>query len=88
MATMEIPDDYFVHECNLDVDEPYCVICPEDSYGFRNEIKVLIPKQLAYYLRTHWCGSQKMHDLIEEGVRRNIAYSILDALGIKEVKLK
>jgi hypothetical protein len=62
--------------------------CPEPYMEFSNtnssiEKRILIPESIAYYLRTHWCGSQKMHDLIETNVQNNIRYQIKDALGME-----
>jgi hypothetical protein len=84
MTTMEIPNSYFVYGCDLDAKEPYCIICPVDSYGFEDEIKVLIPKQLASYLTTSWCGSQKMHDNIVDDVKNDIKNGLFNLLGLNK----
>ena len=76
---MEIPDGHFVHRVDLDAEEPYCEIVPKDDV-FADPITVLLPKALAYYLRTHWCGSQKMHDPIEGDSRREIRNGIKELL--------
>ena len=41
-----------------------------------------VPKPLAYYLGTHFCGSNVMHELIEEDTRRDIKQAIVTALGL------
>jgi hypothetical protein len=77
-----IPDAHSVHHVDLDAAEPYCLIRP-DAGDMEPETRLLIPPQLAYYLRTHWCGSQKMHDLIERNTRLGIQEAIKEALGIE-----
>ena len=79
---LTIPADHSVHGCDLDADEPYCVIRP-DAGDMEPETKCKIPFALAYFLRTHFCGSEKMRDLIESNARREIKNAIFDALGVK-----
>jgi hypothetical protein len=80
---MTIPEDYFVYRCDLDAEEPYCIACSSKNVTRDSEIKILIPYELAYYLRTHFCGSEKMHKIIEDNTRSSIAYNLLKILGIK-----
>lgn len=84
---MTIPPDHFVVGCDLDADEPWFEILPIDTpmnapRDEREGIRVKIPKELALYLNTHWCGSKKMHKTIAEKTRREIANSIKQALGL------
>lgn len=65
--SLTVPADHFVTGCDFDAEEPYLKICANDSTGYDKEKKIPIPSAMAYYLRTHWCGSDKMHDLIESG---------------------
>ena len=71
---MEIGKDWFVYNANLDSDEPFIVLAHKEG-GI--EKKMPIPEPLAYYLRTHWCGSQIMHDLIEKKVKESVDISEL-----------
>jgi hypothetical protein len=80
-GTLEIPDNYFVSKADFDTDEPHICITSEEDMD--NTIKILVPKSLAYYLSTHYCGSKKMHDLIEEHTKTNIRNTIKDALGFE-----
>jgi len=65
---LEIPENHFINKVDLDCDEPYCMAVKEMMEGSVSGVKILIPKALAYYLRTHFCGSKNMHDsLIEQG---------------------
>ena len=84
---LEIPDGYFVNNCDLDADEPWCEICPE-TYALSTPQKLPIPKALAYYLKTHFCGSESMEKKIIERTRREIASDILMALGIDALKVE
>ena len=60
----------FVSGADFDVEEPYITVC-EDLTG--DEYKLLVPKSLAYYLSTHFCGSNVMRELIQEHTRADIA---------------
>ena len=80
---LSIPDGHLVVGCDLDADEPYCQIVPIGSLTDMPDI-VPIPKELAYYLRTHWCGSKLMHGTIAENARRQIRNQIKAALGMDE----
>jgi hypothetical protein len=80
--TMTILKDHYVCGCNLDDDPPFCIVSPKDEFTSEHEKKVLIPKSLAYYLRTHWCGSYKMNNIIEEHGKSLIREQIKDALGL------
>ena len=46
---------------NLDADEPYCIIKNSSK-----EIKLSIPKSLAYYLTTHHHGTMRFKELIRK----------------------
>ena len=81
--TFTIPKGFFVYRVDLDADEPYVMIESEDygiefPEGMSNEIP--IPKSLAYYLRTHFCGSEQMRKLIEENVKQTFIKEIKESL--------
>ena len=78
----EIPPDHFVVGCNLDADEPWFEIVSNSASARIPPKRMPIPKELAFYLRTHWCGSKKMHEKIVENTRRGIANNIKAALGL------
>ena len=83
---IEIPDGWFVHGANFDADEPFILMTKNDgrSNSSEYEKKVFVPKALAYYLSTHFCGSTKMADrLIEQG-KWNVRNKIQDALGLTD----
>jgi len=80
--TMTIPAGHFVIKVDLDCDTPYCKVCRENDCTDIKE-KILIPKALAYFLRTHFCGSNRMHDSLIEDGRRGCQNEIKDALGLK-----
>lgn len=80
--TMTIPKDHFVCGCNLDDEVPYCTITPKDEFAVEHEKKVLIPKALAYFLRTHFCGSYEMHKLITDHAKFEAREKIKEALGL------
>jgi hypothetical protein len=79
--SLTIPAGHSVHACDLDTDQPWCEIRP-DSGDMEPATKLRIPWALAYFLRTHFCGSNKMRDLIVDHARRDIANTIGDALGV------
>jgi len=62
--TMIIPANHFVSGCDLDVEQPFCTLSPLNP-PYENK-KVLIPKALAHFLMTHWCGSEKLQKSIED----------------------
>jgi len=81
--TFTIPKGFFVQKVDLDADEPYAMIESEDysielPEGMSN--KILIPKPLAYYLRTHFCGSEQMKNLIERNVKQTFIKEIKESL--------
>lgn len=80
-GSITIPKDWFVSKVNLDSEEPYVMI-ESLVYMDAKPVKLPFPKSLAYYLRTHFCGSQAMHDLIADNTRRDIKNTIKQALGI------
>ena len=80
--TMTIPSGHFVHKVDLDCDDPYCQVCRESDMEDMKE-KIFIPKSLAYYLRTHFCGSESMHELIRTDAVRSCQNAIKEALGIE-----
>ncbi|HUS48767.1 MAG TPA: hypothetical protein VMZ91_01255 [Candidatus Paceibacterota bacterium] len=82
--TLTIPAKHFVCSVDLDCEEPFCIVAPDYEIwdnGDKEEKRILIPKPLAYYLSTHFCGSKKMYDNIfnngAESVKRGIK-EILD----------
>ena len=77
---MTIKDGWFVCGANFDCDEPYIILANE--HNGVDEIKVPVPKSVAYYLRTHWCGSQQMHDTIKENATSEALNLIKQALRI------
>jgi hypothetical protein len=79
IQSMKIGNNWFVILADFDCDEPYITICNEDS---RKEEKMLVPEPLAYYLRTHFCGSVKMHDLIQKNSIRDLQCGIKKLLGL------
>lgn len=79
-GTLIIPDGWFVYMVDLDCQEPYATICKDDD---SDEVAtIFIPKALAYYLSTHFCGSEVMRELIVEDTRRSIANVVKGALGL------
>ena len=80
-GSIEIPVDWFVCGANFDVEEPYIEISDKDC---SSTIRLPFPKPIAYYLTTHWCGSDCMHELIVDRARRELQNNIKDALGIEE----
>lgn len=80
---LEIPDGFFVNHVDLDADEPFIEIIDEKKMCGNEKVKVLVPKSLAYYLKTHFCGSQKMHTLIENNARNGLRRSFKDLLEME-----
>jgi len=78
-SPMKIGEDWFVYGADFDCKEPHIILCRKDG---GEEKKMLVPEQLAYYLRTHWCGSQIMHDLIEKAAKDSIASELREILGV------
>jgi hypothetical protein len=76
---MEIGEDWFCYGADFDSDEPHIILAHKD--GGEEEKRMPVPKQLAYYLRTHWCGSQIMHDLITKNAKKSVTDGIREILG-------
>lgn len=76
---MVIGKDWFVYSADLDDDEPFIILAHKNG---GEEIKMSIPEQLAYYLRTHWCGSQTMHDKIASTAKNDISSDLRKILGV------
>lgn len=74
-----IPDGHFVCGANFDTEPPYITICDEKT---NKDTTLQIPKSLAYYLSTHFCGSECMRETIRENVRQEIAQTVKSALGL------
>jgi len=79
-GSLTIPDGYCVNMVDLDAEEPFAIIFSEKT--FSDEQKIKIPKSLAYYLSTHFCGSRVMKESMEADTRRDLVNSIEDLLGI------
>jgi len=75
---MEIGEDWFCYKADFDCDEPHIILAHKDG---GEEKKIPVPKQLAYYLRTHWCGSKIMHDLITDNAKKSISSSLREIIG-------
>lgn len=75
-------DGWFCYRANFDDQEPYVIIA--NNKVLNDERKVLIPEQIAYYLRTHFCGSEIMHKEIEKNTRMSIAYDLRKIIGIEK----
>jgi hypothetical protein len=73
-------DGWFCDNLNVDCEQPYILI---GNNNMTQEVKILIPEIIAYFLREHWCGSKKMNDTIEGHAIRNVQNKIKEALGIE-----
>jgi hypothetical protein len=78
---LETPDGFWVCGADFDADEPYIKIC-DNLRTTSKETKILVPKSLAYYLSTHWCGSEKMHKEIVNRTTATVKSQIREALGL------
>ena len=79
-GTLEIPDGYAVYNVDLDADEPFCIIIPENS---GEEIKLPFPKSLAYYLTTHHNGSFKFREAIRKDAQNDLRGKFRDLMKIQ-----
>ena len=77
---MIIKDGWFCYGADFDCKEPHFIIANKNVMA--DEVKVPVPESVAYYLKTHWCGSQQMHDTIEEGAIRGMRHKLKEILGI------
>jgi len=78
-GTFSIPDGWFVHKVDLDDHQPHAMITNQETM---EEDKILIPKSLAYFLVTHFCGSESMQNKIAEDTKRSIGNIIKEALAL------
>jgi len=77
---MVIGEDWYCYNIDFDANEPHILLCRDDN---SEEVKIPVPKQLVYYLKTHWCGSQEIHDKIVEKAKREWQYELRELLGIE-----
>jgi hypothetical protein len=78
---VDIPKGWFVYYVDLECAEPYAVVCPKENsgeYPIGYEEMVSIPKPLAYFLVTHWAGT----DALKKMHRRELANEIKRCLEI------
>ena len=80
-GSLVVPENHIVCGADFDTDEPYIVVCPENGTAIE-DVKIPVPKAMAYYLSTHFCGSDHMRDLIRDHARSDIAKTIKGALGL------
>jgi len=78
-----IPDEHYVHKVDLDCNEPYCLISHKTNFSPDKDVKLLIPIALAYYLKTHHCGSNSMREILIEFGRTEVRNKIKSILEIK-----
>lgn len=81
IETLIIPKGYFVSHADFDCENPYIELVMDDATE-SSTIKVFVPEPLAYYLSTHYCGSQKMHDNITDNAKRSIQDQLRNILGM------
>ncbi len=74
---MEIGEDWFCEKADFDCEEPHLILAHRDS---GEEVKMPVPEQMAYYLRTCYCGSQTMHALITANAKKSVTDGIREIL--------
>ena len=72
----DITPRQFVFTVNLECSDPFAVVVNEDT---DTEENYAIPRQLAYFLTTHWAGTEQLRDAI----KRETLAGIRQTLGIK-----
>ena len=77
---MIIDENWFCCGANFDDEKPYITVYNNED---NSEEKIPIPEQLAYYLRTHWCGSEIMHKRIVKSTKETIREELKNILGLK-----
>ena len=78
--SFSLPAGYFVTSVDLDHDEPYCMLQSPVNGGMMHRD---IPKALAYYLTTHFCGSNKMMDAYKRQGRNEIRSKLKDLAEVE-----
>jgi len=78
----ELNETMYVTAVDLDCEKPYCKARFKDGSIGDVEMLFAIPKELAYYQRNHFCGSEKMRGNYLEQGRKEIQWKIKDALDI------
>lgn len=74
----KISDGWFVYHAEFEHEEPYIIIANNDIVGEKSQKKLLVPKELAYFLTVHWCGTDKLKEIH----RREVQNEIKNALGL------
>lgn len=77
---MTIKEGWGCVGADFDCDEPYVVVTNKNC---NKKEKILIPESVAYYLRTHFCGSMKMHNGLKKDAIRDMQHKLKELLGIK-----
>jgi hypothetical protein len=86
----ELTPGWTVDGCDLDHEPPYCTAFNDGWVGKKGDSPraFAIPLALAYYLRTHFCGSHTMEQAIVDKTRKYIAGAIGGALGVDLLRLE
>ena len=79
----ELSSEWCVLDVDLDDDTPYCTAIRDEFTDKEETIKFLIPEQIAYYMRRHYCGSRKMHNALIDQGKEKVRGKIKAALGIE-----
>jgi len=78
--SMTIKEGWFCYGANFDCEKPYITVAHNDT---NEEEKILIPETVAYYLRTHYCGSETMRNMIREHAILDMQHKLKEILGVK-----
>lgn len=77
-SPMIIEDDWFCYKVDLDNKKPYAILCHKET---GEEEKILIPQKLAYYFKTHWCGSEEIYKKIKNDANEEMQNKLKELLG-------
>lgn len=77
---MSIKEGWFCNGADFDCEEPYIIIGNKDC---TKKDRILVPETMAYYLRTHFCGSMNMHNGLKEDAVRDMQNKFKELLGVK-----
>ena len=76
---LNIPEGWFVYRVDLDFHEPYCIIADSQKSDAEKK-RLAIPKPLAYFLSTHFCGSDNMKRAIQKETIKDVRNKLKNVL--------
>ncbi len=77
---MSIKQGWGCTGANFDCEKPFIEVTNNECSKTK---KISIPESVAYYLRTHFCGSRQMHNGLKADAVRDLQNKFKQIMGMK-----